>query len=58
MKTIEPLWAMPILKSFFLAMLFLTFSCSDDDTVEVPEEETEIPEEIPEETVDPQLLIQ
>ena len=51
MKTIEPLWAMPILKSFFLAMLFLTFSCSDDDTVEVPEEETEIPEEIPEETV-------
>ena len=55
MKTIEPLWAMPILKSFFLAMLFLTFSCSDDDTVEVPEEETEIPEEIPEETVDPPI---
>ncbi len=57
MKTSERLWAMPILKSFFLAMLFLSFSCSDDDTVQAPEEEEEIeiPEEIPEETVDPPI---
>ncbi len=55
MKTFDRLLAMPILKYFFFAMLLLIFSCSDDDTVEVPEEETEIPEEIPEETVDPPI---
>ena len=55
MKTIERLLVMPILKSFFLAMLLLSFSCSDDDTLPAPEEETEIPEEEEpeEETPDP-----
>jgi sugar lactone lactonase YvrE len=38
-----------------LAFLFLAFSCSDDDTVPEPEEEVEVPEEIPEETVDPPI---
>lgn len=51
MKTFDRLLAMPILKFFLFAMLLLTFSCSDDDTVEVPEEEVEVPEDEPEEEV-------
>ena len=55
MKTIEKPFVKLVLKLTFLAFLFLAFSCSDDDTVPEPEEEVEVPEEIPEETVDPPI---
>ncbi len=50
MKTIERLLALPILKCFFLAMLFLTYSCSDDDPEPEPEPEQIVEEEPEEET--------
>lgn len=54
MKTIEKLLAMPILKCFFLAVFFITLSCSDDDPepVEIVQKEPE-KEELEEETPDP-----
>jgi len=53
MKTIKNTFGWPSLKSFMMALLVLTFSCSDDDIEPEPEPEQIVEEETEEETPDP-----